>query len=437
MASLERHALSSPAAGLQYIRRDGPPGSDWVAFSPAGVVLGRGTLRGIAAAGTSVCLLAPSPDARICEVDIPTRSRSRALQAVPFAVEETLAADLSTVSLAVGEVTASGKYPVALVAKTRLAGWLSELESAGISVARVVPELLSLPLLEDRITVAVDGDRILLRWSEGEGASVEAKHLSALIDGLNTDRPAAMQVTPAMVDSLHIGKIGHIGQNGQNGQDGQVGQVGYLGPVPMNPGPQEVASLYVALAAGAAVISAHLDFMQGSAASIGAELNGFRPWRWVAVGVVALLAISVVQVFIEVNALESQRDEWETRVAALYSQTFPGSRVPQDVGRVVRQRAAELGVDAHNGTREEALSGLMPLLAVVAQHTKPSRAIQLAGLRYQAGALDVDLRAPSLQELEQWRRAIDDSEGNVTTQSLSMLATPDGATARMRVSSRQ
>ena len=101
------------------LRRLGPVGADWASIAADGTVR-TGPLERIAQTGERIVIAAPSPDVRLVHADVPGSSLRQALQAVPYAVEDSLAEELVDLRLAVGERSNNGFFPVALVAKTRL-----------------------------------------------------------------------------------------------------------------------------------------------------------------------------------------------------------------------------------------------------------------------------------------------------------------------------
>ena len=86
----------------------GSVGADWASIAADGTVLRTGPLELNSPNWRTYCNRGPSPDVRLVHADVPGSSLRQALQAVPYAVEDSLAEELVDLRLAVGERSNNG-----------------------------------------------------------------------------------------------------------------------------------------------------------------------------------------------------------------------------------------------------------------------------------------------------------------------------------------
>jgi general secretion pathway protein L len=134
---------------------------EWIAADDNGTRLSppaAGTLAEAAAGvrGRPVIVLVPATEVLTTTVTLPARGGARLLAALPFALEEQVAADVETLHFAAGEHRESGVRPVAAVAKDTLDAWLALLEEAGIQPWKVVPENYGVARIPGTMSVLID-----------------------------------------------------------------------------------------------------------------------------------------------------------------------------------------------------------------------------------------------------------------------------------------
>jgi general secretion pathway protein L len=116
------------------------------------------------AQGRRVVVLLPSADIRLTSVQLPARQLAKVQQAVPYILEDQLADDVETLHFAVGARRADGQWPVAVIARERLAAALAFFVDRGLRPEAMIPDLLCLPTPgEEQFTLLVDGDGVLVR----------------------------------------------------------------------------------------------------------------------------------------------------------------------------------------------------------------------------------------------------------------------------------
>jgi len=123
-------------------------------------------------ANTMVVGVVPGADVTIRSVDIPARQRAKVEAAIPFALEDTLSADIETLHFSLLKWTAGNPAIVGIASRDKMDQWIQDAADAGLRLDGVVPDSLLLPLHpQSRMTLAVE-DTGLIHVRDDEGASM-------------------------------------------------------------------------------------------------------------------------------------------------------------------------------------------------------------------------------------------------------------------------
>ncbi len=148
------------------LARDGADAVEWIGADDNGTrrsPLAGGSLAEAAARvqGRPVIVLVPATECLTTTVDLPVRGTARLNAALPYALEEQVAADVDAMHFAAGDRRESGIRPVAAVARESLDAWLAQLDEVGIQPWKVIPENFGLARIPGTMSVLVDGDCVM------------------------------------------------------------------------------------------------------------------------------------------------------------------------------------------------------------------------------------------------------------------------------------
>ncbi|MFM7625969.1 MAG: type II secretion system protein GspL [Gammaproteobacteria bacterium] len=110
------------------------------------------------AAGRRVVAFLPAADTLAMAVTLPPMSAAKARAALPYALEDQLAGDLESQHFAVGSRLEDGRWPVRVIARTRLQDALAVLRTSGIDPHAVVAESDALRDKPGDLMLWLDGD---------------------------------------------------------------------------------------------------------------------------------------------------------------------------------------------------------------------------------------------------------------------------------------
>ncbi len=345
-------------------------------------------------ADRSVIVLVPATTVLTTAVNIPVKGSSRLRAALPFALEEHLADDIEDLHFAAGTRRDSGKVPVAVVAHEQMSEWLEQLDAAGLSASRIVPENYGLARIPGTMSLLATEDQIIFNdGADNEFVMQGAKPSDALAvagaleESDNEDHaPGHLLVYCSQSDEERF-------QHDWNALRHE------LASVDINLLPDGVLPrLAVTVAAGNGINL--LQGRYGAKTEIGAL---FRPWRYAAV---LFLTLGVL-VFGGKVADYYRLTQEEVALKAQFAQVYQSIR-PNDQREVVDPVATVNSVRRGLGA-PTALQVLLPSLLQLGQAVQQNQTAKIEAISYRAGVIDVRLTAPDVATLDKIQKAVSSS----------------------------
>jgi general secretion pathway protein L len=345
-------------------------------------------------ADRSVIVLVPATTVLTTAVNIPVKGGSRLRAALPFALEEQLADDIEDLHFAAGTRRDSGQVPVAVVAHEQMSEWLEQLDAAGLSASRIVPENYGLARIPGTMSLLAAEDQIIFN----DGADNEFVMQGA--------KPSdALAVAGALEESDNEDhSAGHLLVYCSQGDEERFQHDWNalrheLASVDINLLPDGVLPrLAVTVAAGNGINL--LQGRYGAKTEIGAL---FRPWRYAAV---LFLTLGVL-VFGGKVADYYRLTQEEVALKAQFAQVYQSIR-PNDQREVVDPVATVNSVRRGLGA-PTALQVLLPSLLQLGQAVQQNQTAKIEAISYRAGVIDVRLTAPDVATLDKIQKAVSSS----------------------------
>lgn len=108
-------------------------------------------------------VLAPAAQVLLSEPELPPGTGAKIARAVPFALEEQLTEDIDQLVFAIGKRREAGGTPVAVVAKSVLDGWLTELRGAGLEPHAIYTDISLIPENPGQTVLWLEHSRLAVR----------------------------------------------------------------------------------------------------------------------------------------------------------------------------------------------------------------------------------------------------------------------------------
>ena len=370
------------------------------------------------AAERGVIALVPATGVLTTTVDIPVKRGPRLLAALPFALEEQLAEDVDELHFAAGARDERGRVAVAVVAQQLMDGWLEDLEAAGISPSRLVPENQGLARIPGTLSLLVAENRVMFNdGADEEFVLQDVKPSDALaLAGVLDDEPAAEKET-----SAHL--LVYCEPSDEQRFEHDWNALRHeLASVDINLLPDGVLPrLAVTVATGRGI-----NLRQGRYAVKSDTGALFRPWRVAAALVLGLAFLGLVGKGVDYYRLAQE----ETALKAQFTEIYREIR-PQDNREVVDPEATVDSIRRSFGG-PVAAQVFLPSLQQLGIAIQQSSGAQIEAISYRAGVIDVRLTAPDVATLDNIQKVVS-SSGRFTAAIQSTDQVGDKVSSRIQI----
>lgn len=296
--------------------------------------------------GVRLWLVMPAEQVLLLSVARPPGSVQQMERALPFAIEDRLAAAIESQHVAWAPASVAGQVDVAVADRARVRAWVQRLAEHGLVAEALVPEPVLLPWSPGRASLLVEQGRALLRYGPMQAFCGRAEEVQSL--------PLAR---PETIDRIL---------------------------------PERALSQ---MAEGLSTARPPLNLLQGEFEPVrraGAVAAG---WRWAAIAVSAGLLLAVLFALAERMRLAATVAEQREEMATLYRSAVPGA------GRVVdaeQQLRSALGGAVAGDVALRLLARAAPVLAAMP-------GLHLDVLEFRAGQMEWRVLAPDVAVLDDLR----------------------------------
>ncbi|HLB41285.1 MAG TPA: type II secretion system protein GspL [Gammaproteobacteria bacterium] len=138
-------------------------------------------VRGLAQIGEEkeIIVIIPAEDVLLMTSKLPKMNRSRLRQALPYALEEQLIADVETLHVVIAHDQGNDHLPVAIVAHQKMQQWLALLQAWGIKPDVLIPASLVLPWENGKWSVLIQ-DTAVIRTGMYQGWGCDKNNFNEL-----------------------------------------------------------------------------------------------------------------------------------------------------------------------------------------------------------------------------------------------------------------
>jgi len=364
------------------------------------------------AAGRQVIAIAPAGDVLLTRVFVPTQNRQRLIKAVPFVLEDQLADDIESLHFALGRRRANGELPVAVVARKNMEAWLGGLRGAGLDPEILIPEQLLVPLRDDEWGVLIRDEMALVRTQQHFGFVADRSNLAFLLQTAiledEENKPACIRLYKTGEDAVPLPNLAELDTD-----------------ITEETGQEDVIAF---LARGFNANEA-INLLQGPYGR-GTELErSWRRWRPAAALAGLWLLLQGGMGIVEYQRLAKETQRLNQEIEQLYRGLFPEAR------KMVNARAQmESRLKALRSKPGKAGSGFLSLLTQSGHVLRSTPGVELKGMSYRDGRLDLDIAIGNLQELDGLKKRILEQPG-LDVEIQSAVARDGKVGSRLRIRS--
>lgn len=346
----------------------------------------------------------PAADTLLTRAVVPTRSRARILQALPYALEDQLLDEPEALHFAYVR-EADSTLAVAVTQRARLNAWLETLKSAGVRPASLSPANLSLPLYPQAWTIAFVDKELWVRTGPYSGFVAAA-----------TVEPPPLLVAALKETAQQTSGPQHLVMfSAPAGVDADAWSTTLALPVIAETGEfRDVSAL------------PRMNLLQAEFGQAAHWRQALRPLRpagvMLAIWLVATLAMDVT----EWLRLRHQHSVYTAEMYQIFRRSFPNVKAVLDPAAQMRRQIEALQ------SRGGGAADLLPLLTRVAPTLKEQSAhVTLHSLKYTERSLTLELTLPNYQALDSVKNAFQAADLDVEV--LAANGHGDAVDGRLRI----
>lgn len=323
--------------------------------------------------GRPLALIVPGETVLHTDVTLNIKQTAKLRKAIPFVLEERLAADLDDMHFALGKQRGAARE-VAAVSAENMALWLLPLEEAGVVPRYIIPDTQLLPSHDDEWSVLVSHNRAIVRSSSGRAFACDAPNLEPMLEAELGETEAPTLVRYWNCDNCDPlawpEKDQEIKAYNCSGGDLRVLVQGW--------DPRQT-----------------LNLMQGSYNQQADAVKLLKPWRWAAILLGVWLAATLGVKSFDQMRLQKMDTQLSKQSETIYRQAFPESK------RVVNPRLQmEQKLRTLKGGGAKKNADFLATLSASTSVLQKFNDIKLESVGFRNGELTLKAVAPSLSRLD-------------------------------------
>ena len=400
-------------------------------------------------------VVVPGQFVTLRDVDIPSKQTRQIQQALPFALEESLANEAKDNFFALGPRNVDGNFSVAVVTHQKMKYWLEQIEKSSLRMDVMLPDTLLVPRDAPRNTLVVSEEVSWLRWGEYQGlrfqnviaptvlksmdqnalssgfsvmsaGSEEAKaslgEIKDLIDRYCASHPPEKQTVDDGEGSLNASDL--LSDTGAKQTSQQMLSQPHL-LSPLHAFAEEIL-------AGKSSVASQFNLLQGQYKPKGPGVSlGFN-WKPLA-AVAAVWFVAIVSVeLLSTAKFSSEADQYQQQAESLYRSYFPKDKRIVDVKS---QTVAHLKRAGNTGAGAGMLELLHPAGKALHQFNKKSSAsplkINRISFEERLKELRLDISAHQFDQLDQLKVTLE--KQGLSVEIGSAVAQKDGVESRIKI----
>jgi len=333
-------------------------------------------------ATTELVWLFPGAQALAVSAHLPVRGRDKILRALPFALEESFAADPGALFFALEPNPTAERQQTVVINRTLIGDALARLAEHGLQARRIIPDYLTLPWTPGQWTVLADNGMLYVRHSEAGGFAIEAdlgwNLLEQRLEALGEDAPQNLRYLRGREPWGPEPTLGQLQPDPEPYTEGLLGiaPLGFAAPPP-------------------------IDLRQGEYSLRKDWWSRLKPWVPAAgaLGVVILLALAGFAA----NWYQASRtrDVLAQTIHDRFVHLMPHAGwVDESTARDMIQRQLRISSNGNSA------GGLLNMLAIVSV-TDAGQAVQIKSMTYQPGELQLQVHAATVTALDGLRQQLE------------------------------
>ena len=381
------------------------------------ITLGHGKLDelGAIARGKTVTVLIDSHYTTIKPVSVPSKSRSKQLLAIPFAMEDSLAEDIEDTHFALGKILPSSddknnQIPVIAINRKLLRDTLALFAEYNIHVNHMTADALLLPGESNSWSVLLNEENAVIKCGDAELHNCEVDNLQIILDALleQTDNSPESITCYHKADSQDVSKL-------FENTDIPFIETSYQ---------NHPLEIFV----GSFKEGQSLNILQGDfTAKRESSVAWLQPWKYVAAIAGVWLVLHLAYTTALTNQLEDKNIALAKKIEMEFKRAIPDAKKMTNMQKRVERRLKDM---KSTGSADNSNSFLR-ILSEATPALSANKNINIKAAIYRNNYIDIDLSASSLEDVEKVKTKL--LESNKIKTVLSTTVEKDKVKGRLRL----
>jgi len=326
--------------------------------------------------GRRAMLVLPGNDVLLAEAVIPGGSAARALQAIPYQLEDQLADDVDSLHFAIGAKGKEDNYPVAVVGRETMDTVRDQCEQARLRPTEIVPETLALPKFDsDEIgqttwTALVDSESAVVRLNGYKGFAIDNSMAGIMLDGAQQDLPE--EISAAMV-VYKADEYAHV----PSSQNLEV--------------ETRACDNRLSLYASGLASAPRINLLQGDYSPNTKFDANWKPWRWTAALAAVLGLVLLGSKWLEYRQLNTEIAQLDAQTEQAFRQALPNAKMVRPLSQLKTE------INKRSGG---SVGGFSDNLSQVAASLATQPQTELRSFSFRDGRFDLDLTTDAIPTLD-------------------------------------
>ena len=322
--------------------------------------------------GRRILLLIPNNDIVLTSISIPSKNKKQLLQAIPYALEDTLAEDIEELHFAIHKNEDDPETQVAIINHALLESYIGLLKREGITTHFVLPQLLTQASAKDAWSINKwddDSSTVSIRLDDFSGFNCDQSMLEVFLEQHKAQQPSVIY------SNLEINQLPET-----------------LQELPLERFDSNSASY------NSVVNSLPLNLIIGFVSRTQGSSVNFKAWR-PALVLGSLLAVTWIGIFEwQNNALLQEKNQLTLAIENTFTTAFPKSRIV-DPAQQMTVKLAQLKKNV-----KQTVTSPLPLISDISPLLKDYKDITLKEIRYKENELVFVMQSPNLTRLETFKK---------------------------------
>ncbi len=347
-----------------------------------------------AARDREVVVFVPARDVLLLSAELPKMNRTRMMQALPFALEEQLIADVEDLHFALQDPVANGRTSVAVVAIAKMHEWMGQLKEWGVHPNVMMSAVFALPWGSQSWSVAVTRDAITVRDDLYHGFGSELDTIEFMLQALLSE-------TKTLPESIKLLNF-----------TSEV--ISFAFSVPIEEVP--VASEKDLLSYSS--VNKHIsgvNLLQGGfAVKSNKRLELHFGWKLVSLLAVTIAIVLFIKPIVSNIILSSELRSVNNQIARIYKRHFPQSVSIVAPKQRMQEKLQQLAANTSD-------SQVLLQLGIIGKALERNDHIRITRYDYQNGDASIDLNATDSDSFTQFTDFLTDRGLTVKQQNANLI----------------